>query len=93
MDVTEFNNILNNLLKKLIKNKKLFLLGDFNIVLIHYNEYKPTNEFLDSLASDLYVPNIIQPTRHASDSRNLIDNSFSNVISKDSLWRYCSYNF
>ena len=43
MDLTEFNNILNYLLKKLIKNKKLFLLGDFSIDLMHYNEHKPTN--------------------------------------------------
>ena len=52
MDVTDFNNnFLNNLLKKINQEqKKLFLLGDFNIDLMHYNENKPTNEFLDSLA-------------------------------------------
>ena len=83
MDVTEFNNILNNMLKK-IKNKKTgFLLGDFNIDLMHYNEHKTTIEFLDSLASNSYLPYIIQPSQHASHSRTLIDNIFSNVISKD----------
>ena len=53
MDVTDFsNNFLNNLLKKINQEqKKVFLLGDFNIDLMHYNEKKPTNEFLDSLAS------------------------------------------
>ena len=54
MDVTEFNNILNNLLKK--KNnqeqKTVFHLGDFNIDLMHYNEHKLTNKFLDWLASN-----------------------------------------
>ena len=50
---------------------------------MHYNEHKPTNEFLDSLASNSYLPYIIQPSRHTSHSRNLIDNVFSNVISKD----------
>ena len=51
MDVTDFNNnFLNNLLKKINQEqKKVFLLGDFNIDLMHYNEHKPTNEFLDSL--------------------------------------------
>ena len=84
MDVTEFNNILNNLLKKINQEQKtVFLLGDFNIDLMHYNEHKPTNEFLDSLASNSYLPYIIQPSRHTSHSRTLIDNIFSNVISKD----------
>ena len=84
MDVTEFNNILNNLLKKINQEQKtVFLLGDFNIDLTHYNEHKPTNEFLDSLASNSYLPYIIQPSRHTSHSKTLIDNIFSNVISKD----------
>ena len=83
MDVTEFNNILNNLLKKINQEQKtVFLLGDFNIDLMHYNEHKPTNEFLDSLASNSYLPYIIQPSRHTSHSRTFIDNIFSNVISK-----------
>ena len=84
MDLTEFNNILNNLLKKINKEQKaVFLLGDFKINLMHYNEHIPTNEFLDSLASNSYLPNIIQPSRHTCHSRTLIDNVFSNVISKD----------
>ena len=63
MDVTEFNNILNNLLKKINQEQKtVFLLGDFNIDLMHYNEHKPTNEFLDSLASNSYLPYIIRPS-------------------------------
>ena len=45
--------------------------------------HKPTNKFLDSLASNSYLPYIIQPGRHTSHSRTFIDNIFSNVISKD----------
>ena len=94
MDVTEFNNILNNLLKKINQEQKtVFHLDDFNIDLMHYNEHKPTNEFLDSLASNSYLPYIIQPSQHTSHSRSLIDNIFSNVISKDNSWQYYSYNF
>ena len=90
MDATEFNNILSKLLKKINQEQKtVFLLGDFNIDLMHYNEHKPTNEFLDSLASNSYLPYIIQPSRHTSHSRTLIDNVFSNVISKDIIfWQY-----
>ena len=85
MDVTDFNNnFLNNLLKKINQEqKKVFLLGDFNVDLIHYNEHKPINEFLDSLASNSSLPYIIQPSRHTSHSRTFIDNIFSNVISRD----------
>ena len=50
---------------------------------MHYNEHKPTNEFLDSLASNSYLQYIIQPSLHTSHSRTLIDNIFSNVVSKD----------
>ena len=61
----------------------MFLLGNFNIDLICYNEHKPTNEFIDSFASNSYKPYIIQPSRHTNHPRTLIDNIFSNVISKD----------
>ena len=50
---------------------------------MHYNEHKPTNEFLDSLAFNSYLPYIIQLSSHTSHSRTLIDNIFSNFISKD----------
>ena len=61
----------------------MFLLGDFNVDLMHYNEHKPTNEFLYSLASNSYLPYITQSSQHTSHSRTLIDNILSNVISKD----------
>ena len=36
--------------------------------------------FLDSLASNSFLPYILQPTRLTSHSKTLIDNIFSNVI-------------
>ena len=65
MDVTDFNsNYLNKLLEKVSKEQKfVFLLGDFNINLLNYNVHNPTNELLDSLASDSFLPYILQPTR------------------------------
>ena len=84
MDVTKFSNILNDLFKKINQEQKtVFLLGDFNIDLMHYNEYKPTNECLDSHASNSYIPYIIQPSRHTNHSRTLNNNIFSYVIPKD----------
>ena len=52
----------------------MFLLSDFNVDLMRSNEHKPTNE---------YLPYIIQPSRHTNHSRTLIDNIFSDIISKD----------
>ena len=82
MDVADFNkSYLNPLLGKLCKeNKQVFLLGDFNSNILNYNDHQPTNEFLNSLASNSFVPYILQPPRLTSHSKTLIDNIFSNII-------------
>ena len=51
--------------------------------MMHYNEYKLTNEFSNSFISNFYLPYIIQLCRHTSHPRNHTDNIFSNVILKD----------
>ena len=50
---------------------------------MNYNEHNHTNEFLDSLASNSFIPLILQPTRITSHSNTLIDDIFSNVIDPD----------
>ena len=93
MDLNDFNtNYLNNLLDKVSKEQKsVFLLGDFNINLLNYNDYNPindhnsTNEFLDSLASNSFAAYILQPTRLTSHCKTLIDNIFSNIISSEAI--------
>ena len=84
MEVLEFNNHLNQMLEKVSKEQKqIFLLGDFNINLLNYNIHQPTNDFLDSLASNSIIPYILQPTRLTSHSKTLIDNNFSNILSSE----------
>ena len=58
MDLADFNsNYLNKLLENISKEQKsVFLLGDFNVNLLNYNEHNQTNEFLDSLASNSFIP-------------------------------------
>ena len=86
MDVLDFNSLINQLLYKISKEQKqFFLLRDFNINLLNYNEHQPTNEFLDSLASNSIIPYILQPTRITSHSKTLIDNVFSNVFSFEAI--------
>ena len=85
MDLTDFNcNYLNKLLENIPKEQKsIFLPGVFNINLMNYNELNQTNEFLDSLASNSFIPLILQPTRITSHSNILIDNIVLNVIEPD----------
>ena len=75
MDLTDFNcNYLNKPLENISKEKKsVFLLEDFNVNLLNYNEHNHTNKFLDSLVSDSFIPLILQPTRITSHSNDLID--------------------
>ena len=58
-------------------------MGDFNVDLLKYEQHKATNEFLDSLSSNMFLPHIVQQTRIPSHSKTLIDNIFSNIISQD----------
>ena len=85
MDLADFcYNYLNKLSENVSKEQKsIFFLGDFNVNLLNYNEHNQTNEFLDSLASNSFIPLILQPTRITSHSNTLIDNIFSNVIDPD----------
>ena len=85
MDLFEFiHYYLYPLLEKLAKEQKtVFLLGDFNVDLLKYEQHKATNKFLDSLSSNMFLTHIVQPTRITSHSKTLIDNIFSNYISQD----------
>ena len=87
MDLTDFKcNYLNQLLENISKEQKsIFLIGGFNVNLLNYNKHNQTDEFLDSLASNSFIPLILQPTRITSHSNTLIDNTFSNVIDPDTI--------
>ena len=65
MDFKEFNdNYVNKLLDNIAKeNKTIFLLGDFNIVLLKYDSHTPKNEFFDSFSSGMVLPYILHRTR------------------------------
>ena len=85
IDFTDFNcNYLNKLLENISKEQKsVFPLGDFNVNVLNYNEHNQTNKFLDYLASNSFIPLILQPTRITSHSNTLIDNIFSSVTDPD----------
>ena len=85
MDLNDFNNdYLNPLLVKLSKEKKtVFLLGDYSVDLSKHEQHSPTNEFLDFLASSMFFPYIIQPSKVTSNPKTIINTIFSNIISTD----------
>ena len=65
------------------ERKRVLLLGDFNIKLLNYNVRQPSNDFLDSLASNSFIPYTLHPTRVTSHSKTLIGNIFFNFISPE----------
>ena len=65
------------------ERKQVFLDGDFNINLLNYNDHQPTNDFLDSLTSNSFIPYILYPPRITSHSKTIIDNIFFNFISHE----------
>ena len=48
-----------------------------------YNDHQPTNDFLDLLACNSFIPYTSHPTRITSHPKTLIDNIFSNYISHE----------
>ena len=85
MDVLDFkNNYINQIFEILsTEQKQVFLLDDFTINLLNYNDHQSANDFLNSLASNSFIPYILHPTRITSHSKTLIDNIFSNYISHE----------
>ena len=53
---------------------------NFNINLLNTETDEPTSSFLNNLASNLFIPHIILPTRITTRSKTLIDNIFSNSL-------------
>ena len=78
-DVASFLSHLNSVLDKL-KDRRSYLMGDFNLDLIINERHSATARFLDSMNSVGLHPLIALPTRVTSKSATLIDNIFTNDI-------------
>ena len=64
MDLHYFNeDYFDVLMEKLAsEDKKVFLMGDFNIDLLKVDIDTPTTNFFDTITSNLLVPHILLPT-------------------------------
>ena len=58
-------------------------MGDFNIGLLKYESCKYSNRFLQQLSSSILIPTIKKSTRITRSTATLIDNIFTNDISKE----------
>ena len=80
-DIRKFNDFLDKCLGKIRAEKKLsYLMGDYNINIMNWEEHIPTQEFVDLLSSHGHLPYITKPTRVTKTSATLIDNIFSNDL-------------
>ena len=78
---TNFIVTLQNLLSApSLINKRTFIMGDFNLNLLHYNENANCHEFLDLMLSHSFVPLTKKPTRVTDSTSTLIDNIFVNNL-------------
>ena len=72
---------LNSVIEKIHReNKYCVLLGDFNLDLLKFESHPGTNDFLNTLVSSYFQPQILQPTRITDHSATLIDNIFFNSL-------------
>lgn len=63
-------------------NKPCYITGDFNIDLLKYNYCNFSTEFFNQFSSSGYTPLISKPTRITKSTATLIDNIFTNNLSK-----------
>ena len=84
MNICKFNDhYLNPLLDNLSgkANKKIVLVGDFNIDLLNFDTSEHVITFLDDLGSNSLQPQILLPTIISNNSKTLIDKIFCNLPS------------
>lgn len=80
-DINMFNEKLQNILEHncFQKNKKIFIMGDFNINLLQLETHSPTDSFLNIMISHGLLPSITKASRVTDETTSLIDNIFTNV--------------
>lgn len=61
------------------------MMGDFNITLLTFESHHPTDDFINTLGSYFFAPQISQPRRVTDHSATLIDNIFFNSLEHHSI--------
>ena len=79
-NMEEFTNQLDEIMKQLQQRKyQVYILGDMNIDFLKYGTHTQTEEYLDMLYSNNFLPLITKPTRVTSHTATLIDHIYTNT--------------
>ena len=84
-DIAKFTDHLQQALSSITKeNKLIFVMGDFDINLLNYENHTLTNEFINVIFSFHLMPSTLHPTRITDTTSTFIDNIFlSNTTDSD----------
>ena len=64
------------------ENKLVFIMGDFNINLLNYENHTPKSDFLNTLFVNHLQPLILNQQELLTQHQPLIDNIFSNDVTR-----------
>ena len=79
-------NFIYRTVEEINKEKKYcIIMGDFNIDLLSFDSHKDTEDFVNTLASYFFHPQILKPTRFTNHSATLIDNIFFNSLEHQTI--------
>jgi len=82
-EINKFNEHMQEIMTKIEnENKLVFIMGDVRIYLLNYENYTHTSDFLNTLFTNHLQPLILQPTRVTDSASTLIDNIFSNDVTR-----------
>ena len=80
-DPNEIENYFKNIISKWeITNKELFLVGEFNINVLDFNERKMVQNFVDLMFQHGLIPTINKPTRVTRNTATAIDHIITNSV-------------
>ena len=76
-NVVEFSNTMHYNLE-ILGRQQCYIMGDFNLDLLKHEKHPPTEQFLDMMYANAFIPLINRPTRIIKETSTLIDNIFTN---------------
>jgi hypothetical protein len=80
-DLNIFSTTYLDILELLNKEKKQsVIMGDFNLDLLQFNKHTATDDFINNVFSQSYIPVITKPTRVTHTSATLIDHIYTNNV-------------
>ena len=82
-NVPEFFDKFFVILSIISKDNKRFIMGDFNLDALNYDQHAPTQEFMVCLFSHVLFPIVTRPTWITAHSATLIDNIFTNQFTQN----------